>query len=44
MDFRHQVIGRDALGSAAMDALLLVLVGEALDAGLDPAKIGRVHV
>jgi leucyl aminopeptidase len=37
MDFRHQVTGRDALAGASVYALLVVLVGEAIDQGLDPA-------
>jgi len=41
MDFRHQVTGRDALGNASVDALLLVLVGETIDSALDPA-VARV--
>jgi leucyl aminopeptidase len=37
MDFRHQLTGRDGIARANVDALLVVLVGEVLDAGLDPA-------
>ena len=37
MDFRHQVAGRDALAGLQLDALLVVVVGAALDPGLDPA-------
>src|SRR5689334_12076006 len=41
MDFRHQVAGRDAHAGLQVDALLVVLVGDALDPALDPA-VARV--
>src|SRR5215471_15092375 len=36
MDFRHQATTLEGLANAAVDALLLVVVGEALDPALDP--------
>jgi leucyl aminopeptidase len=41
MDFRHQATTLEGLAGAAVDALLLVVVGEALDPALDPA-LGKV--
>jgi leucyl aminopeptidase len=37
MDFRHQISSQDVLSSLKTDALLLIVAGESLDAGLDPA-------
>src|SRR5262245_54251948 len=37
MDFRHQATTLEGLAGAAVDALLLVMVGEALDPALAPA-------
>ena len=39
MDFRHQIVSTNALSAIAADALLLVLAGESVDAGLDD-KLG----
>ena len=37
MDFRHQIAAPSALANLAFDALVLIVVGEAVDPGLDPA-------
>jgi len=37
MDFRHQTASPDALGGVAADALVVVLHGDAVPPGLDPA-------
>ncbi len=37
MDFRHQIAAPSALANLGFDALVLIVVGEVLDPGLDPA-------
>src|SRR4029079_41264 len=36
MDFRHQVAAPGALGEVGLDALALIVIGEAIDPALDP--------
>ena len=40
MDFRHQITTPGALSGVGVDALVLVVIGDALDPSLDPALAG----
>ena len=42
MDFRHQIAPPSALANLAFDALVVVLVGDVVDPGLDPALAGLI--
>ena len=42
MDFRHQIAPSSALANLAFDALVVVVVGDVLDPGLDPTLAGLI--
>ena len=43
MDFRHQIAAPSALANLSFDALVLIVVGDVLDPGLDPALSSLVE-
>ena len=42
MDFRHQIAPSSALANLAFDALVVVVVGDVVDPGLDPTLAGLI--